>query len=128
MTDKKTIEEMAKDIKSWDDCYDENGDIDLNYTLQQHLYNLNYRKLPENAVVLTKEEYEKKLGEMLDKGYALSKLFMEKVKQQARKETVRGLLKALKAKQVICSPEEDNFVYMLDINELAKQHGVEVEE
>jgi hypothetical protein len=54
----KQIEEMAKDIRSWDDCYDENGDINLDYTLQEYLYILGYRKLPEDSVVLSREEYE----------------------------------------------------------------------
>jgi hypothetical protein len=62
MTDEKQIEEMAKIVgwhcneKSMDycdevDCCDE--------CLARDLYNAGYRKIPENAVVLTREEYEK---------------------------------------------------------------------
>lgn len=126
MTDEKMIEEMAKIVgwrcneKSMDYC-DTVDDCDKCIAID--LYNAGYRKIPKNAVVLTKEEQDKILQATEKRIEQLKKELA-----QTRKETVRGLLKALKAKQVICSPEEDNFVYMLDINELAKQHGVEVEE
>ena len=74
-------------------------------------------ELPENAVVV-----------MPDKLDEYQKAELQIIKDQARKETVRDILQKLKSKQVICSLEEDNFVYMLDIEELAKQCGVEVKE
>ena len=72
----KIIEEMAKHLHSthavsamcvWKDCnhckhadlkrFEEYTCIDLD--LAESLYNAGYRKIPENAVVLKREEYEK---------------------------------------------------------------------
>lgn len=63
--DKQMIEEMAKDIEiAGKTTSFRNGKIDLTLfktseEIAETLYNLNYRKIPENAVVLTKEEYER---------------------------------------------------------------------
>ena len=49
--------------------------------------------------------------------------------KQVEQETAEKIYNYLKVKQVICSPEEvDNFVYMLDIKETAKQFGVVIKE
>lgn len=62
MKDKeKQIVEMAKDFKSYlpsawynDKCV--NGEV---YSMVKHAYEDNYRKIPEDSVVLSREEYEK---------------------------------------------------------------------
>ena len=173
MKDKeKQIEELSKDIDSWDDCYDENGDINLDYTLQEHLYILGYRKLPEDCVVLSEEEYEYLKNESADiaKDYQeMGKFYYEKceecdlLKQQLdemwtfkttqdgkcnildivrrveRKETAEKILSAvyerlilppiwaeMKTKWRIDSKGSKDLKKELD--ELAKQFGVEVEE
>ena len=69
MDKKKQIEEMAKDVELAGKCTSfKNGKIDLTLfktseEIAETLYYLNYRKIPENAVVLTREEYEKLKGE-----------------------------------------------------------------
>lgn len=127
MTDEKMIEEMAKDIfeskvaiDGTDMLFGLFDEDDHYHRMARFLYKHNYRKLPKNAVVLTKEEHKQWLKDCIESNKV--------VEERIRRETATEILKALKTKQVICSPEEDNFVYMLDINELAKQYGVEVEE
>lgn len=138
MTDEKMIEEMAvicEDCKkSCDECFPEYEKVIWKHKIKiedrakhcqallyaQRLYNAGYRRLPENAVVIPEKITEETSPKDIIK--------IAKYNETIRKETAREILKALKAKQVICSPEEDNFVYMLDINELAKQYRVEVEE
>ena len=125
MTDKKLIEEMAKDIfeskveiSGTDMFFGLFDEDDHFHRIARFLYKHNYRKLPENSVVIPEKITEETSPEDIIK--------IAKYNETIRKETVRELLKALKAKQVICSLEEDNFVYMFDVNELAKQYGVEV--
>lgn len=80
----KQIEEMAKvimqpqDCKGYEDnrgCYFGNGKGCKKCKIERHenaqimadyLYNAGYRKIPENAVVLTREEYEKLKDEKAD--------------------------------------------------------------
>ena len=58
----KIIEEMAKTLefccndKNIENC---NSDMSCDYCRAKHLYNAGYRKIPEGAVVITREEYEK---------------------------------------------------------------------
>lgn len=64
----KIIEEMAKVLEG--DCgecytckYFEHKGTNCTYLLgAEYLYNAGYRKIPENAVVLTREEFEKHKG------------------------------------------------------------------
>jgi hypothetical protein len=158
MTDEKQIEEMAKDLNSSISVMTNDSFSDC-LEIAKFLNDLGYRKLPENAVVLTYGEYSDLLSdevEMMERDiaeywatedvatvakelykdgyrklddYAIMVLRKARgIEERIRKQTATEILKELKAKQVICSPEEDNFVYMLDIKELAKQYGVEVEE
>ena len=65
MDKKKQIEEMAKDVELAGKCtVFRNGKIDLTLfrtseEIAETLYNLNYHKIPENAVVLTEKEYNR---------------------------------------------------------------------
>lgn len=79
------------------------------------LYNAGYRKIPENAVVLTKEEY-------ID----LSRNYVTEQIEQVRKETAEKILNEL-----IDSSNKITFFdcrMALGLDKLAKQYGVEVEE
>ena len=65
VTDKQQIEEMAKllcsDYGECEKCFlycSEETPCSVDDDCDK-LYNANYRKVPENAVVLTQEEYEK---------------------------------------------------------------------
>lgn len=81
----------------------------------EKLYNAGYRKIPENAVVLTKEEY-------ID----LSRNYVTEQIEQVRKETAEKILNEL-----IDSSNKITFFdcrMALGLDKLAKQYGVEVEE
>lgn len=91
MTKQEQIEEMAKErneirdiMKLLDKC------VSLNPMYKSEvasvLYGNNYRKLPENAVVLTKEEY-------ID----LSRNYVTEQIEQARKKTAKEILSKLNA-------------------------------
>ena len=127
MTDEKMIEEMAKviyeskvAIDGSDMAFGLSDKDDHFHRIARFLYKANCRKLPENAVIIPEKITEETSTEDIIK--------IAKHNESVRKETAKEILKALKAKQVICSPEEDNFVYMLDIKDLAKQYGLGVEE
>lgn len=63
MNKKKQIEEMAHNLclkeRDCEDC--ECNGVCLAYSTATIIYNAGYRKIPEGAVVLTKEEQEKRL-------------------------------------------------------------------
>ena len=94
--DKQMIEEMAYIIyrygQTYDDCVD-----GAEHTLAKWLINAGYRKIPEGAVVLTKEEHEE-----LQKGvktYNYTAMFKEQDAYrweqgylQGRKETAKEIL------------------------------------
>lgn len=89
----KAIEEMAKDLKeclpsAW--YWQKSVDSDT-YCVAKHLYNAGFRKLLEDSVVLSKEEYEKRVPFEL---YKVAKiLYNEKCEElkQASKETVEKI-------------------------------------
>lgn len=118
MTDEKMIEEMAKILC---DRYGTMSDCKM---LACYLYSQNYRKLPENAVVLTREEYEDlKIAKDFDYGYHNGEsnmtLYYENIRlPEVRKETAREILKYL-------MQFEGYAAYAGE--ELAKKYGVEVE-
>ena len=104
------VNEMAKDIELAGKCTSfNNGKIDLTLfktseEIAETLYHLNYRKIPEGAVVLTREEF---------KAYAFVKEFfdgksttitagelvraLQLYDKQARKETAEKFAERLKA-------------------------------
>lgn len=64
------VERMAALIPRDIVAYDGNGDIDLSYTLPQHLYNEGYRKLLGNVVVLPRKKYIL-AKELIEQGYRM---------------------------------------------------------
>lgn len=81
------------------------------YRHAEALYDAGYRKIPENAVVLTNEEY-------ID----LSRNYVREQIEQARKKT---------AKEILQEWADDNSSMGLDntfVKNIAKKYGVEVEE
>ena len=136
MNEKEMIEEMAKTMcarclmrteeKSciYRECFNER------LHEAEEICNLGYRKLPKDAVVLTKEE----LNDLEYKAYSRGVCFVckkvDEQKEQARKETAKEISKAL----LDCIYYEP-FIhdYELDkveekIKEIAKQYGVEIKE
>ena len=134
MEDKKQIEEMAKimeKIRTKDYYPAEPFSLDapeLEEKLATELYQQGYRKLPENAVVLSREEYEQLLKGIHTTNYTamLYKVHTERIielekrlcnsYEQARKETAKKIITIIKD-------------YYGDISVIAKiteQFGLEV--
>lgn len=115
----KQIEEMAKVIKNSLSLHIEKTII-YPY-IAQDLYACGYRKLPENAVVLSMEEAERFRGQTIN---------IAKVKAQARKETAKEILILLgKGFDETKMTEFKNLPwYKLFYEELKQRYGVEVEE
>lgn len=135
MTDEKQIEEMAivcENCKtSCDKCFDEyEKTIWLNEIKKedradhckailhaQRLYKAGYRKPLENAVVLTKEEYQNDYSSQFNKGYS-----------HGRKETAREIRnKFRELLSQYCEKMTRGFAFKI-LDETIKQCGVEVEE
>lgn len=114
MTKQEQIEEMAKIVDEMYWVYDTTaGDI------AEALYNAGYRKIPENAVVLTEEEY-------ID----LSRNYVTEQIEQARKETAKEILLLLgKGYDETEKTEFNNLQWYKEFcRELKHRYGVEVEE
>lgn len=137
MNDKEMIEEMAKDLK------EEKLYALINKTSYmrsaENLYKAGYRKIPENAVVLTREEYEKiffykelydetkmreqKLNEFNGNLIMENQTLKDKldlVEQDTRKETAREIL------QKIDYESNGQTKQITDL--LRKQYGVDLGE
>lgn len=139
MTKQEQIKEMAKDISYYtnvdcaynrtnfdnpDVCYDckfyKYGKQCEKRMVATELYNAGYRKIPENAIVLTKEEY-------ID----LSRNYVGEQIEQARKETAKEFAEKLKEKTHNYYPSIDSYccsrkvVELKDIYELLNEYEVE---
>lgn len=146
MNDKQQIEEIAEWICSYNcdrsTCFGGCEKCD-NYKLANNLYEQGYRKLPENAVVLTKEEYDEikqyqsyipELKKAFDKvRNATAEMYKdeceywksrcEEIGNVASKETAREILRRfVEFSENPCNSREDI------LEELARQFGVEVKE
>lgn len=126
----KIIEEMAKDIEKakqhiWAGVRTRAEDEDYLWhsrAIAEHLMLQGYRKIPEGSVVLAKEEYENDFCSQFDKGYKI-----------ARKETAKKVLQTVKLRAWANNTDENGKVWNYcitsdELNEIAKQYGVEVEE
>lgn len=131
-----TAEECAK-------CGFKNGRCNA-YRHAEALYNAGYRKIPEDSVVLSREEYEMlanqyknleiKYSNLCD-NYRLCKDANETLKQNIiiiRKETAEKIFtELLKEKQLIdlgCGDGTYEYIDVDDLEDLAKQYGVEIKE
>ena len=88
------------------------------------LYLLGYRKIPENAVVLTGEEYD----ELYIHGYRDGKSFAERfyqplVRAQARKETAEKFAERLHscARNVPYDGNYYDMIFEYDVDEICKE-------
>lgn len=122
MTKKEQISEMAEDVICLSTV--SNAEIDDKATIHllefiDNMYRMGYRKIPENAVVLTMEEY-------ID----LSRNYVGEQIEKARKETAKEILQCLYDKCYEIQNLRECFAHIipLDILTLAKEYGVEVEE
>ena len=113
-TKQEQIEEMTKIVDEMYWVYDTTaGDI------AKALYEAGYRKIPENAVVLTKEEY-------ID----LSRNYVTEQIEQVRKKTAKEILLLLGKGYAETEKTEFNNLqwYKEFCRELKHRYGVEVEE
>ena len=122
---KAMIEEMAKDLIGVTGMRVVNG--------AKYLYKeLNYRKLPEDSVVLTREEYEELL-EIKNRVGKLWSIFI-KVLEQERKDTAEEFAKAIIDKfncgKLSIEDDEDIEIHLTasELFELAKQVGILIKE
>ena len=148
MTKQEQIEKMAADIAKSDcslwehcpkdpkhNCISQNPEIMLesskNYvTIATWLVNLNYRKVPEDAVVLTKEELVKTMesGYVYDttKGNKIN--LIEMTREIERKETAKRIYEKAKKKKYIDNDDEGCYWGAITLDDLADICGVEGEE
>lgn len=113
-TKQEQIEEMAKIVDEMYNVYTTTAD-----DIAEGIYNAGYRKIPENAVVLTKEEY-------ID----LSRNYVREQIEQARKKTAKEILLLLgKGYDETEKTEFNNLQWYKEFcRELKHRYGVEVEE
>ena len=141
MTEQEQIEEMA----NCDPCYERYGECPIkdkatctSWTRAVNQYEQGYRKIPEDAVVLTKEEYEVLANQYknleikysnLSDNYKLCKDANETLKRNVvttRKETAREILNMGK-KLYKMSYHKSNAMPRL-IEWIKVEYGVEIEE
>lgn len=153
MTDEKQIEEMAKSIakeasecsfRLCQDCKyhkkDKLGKTSCQaIMIAEQLYEQGYRKLTPNAVVLSKEEYEKLKGRAEEVFNEMNERMKAEIKierkmgnrkvEQARKETAREFVKSFTFVDFMAYSNGNGELYWVDflvwLDELAKQFGVE---
>ena len=126
MTKQEQIEEMTKErneikdiMKLLDKCVSLNP-MDKS-EVASVLYGNNYRKLPEDSIVLSREELSKALTDNFNMGKKEAQFYSERVAiPTTRKETVREILNAV--------DNESNGQTISITNYLRKNYGVEVEE
>ena len=109
MDEKKQIEDMAHNLCLNElDCEDcERNGVCLAYGTSTIIYNAGYRKIPEGAVVFTREEYDALIAEQkrmrnaferIPCGYSLT--------DETRKDTVKEMLKRFENAFGYCEKEE----------------------
>ena len=138
MKDKeKAIEEMAKVIKSANeiDCirtcdtckyYDDNTKC-ISFGQSIALYNAGYRKLPEDSVVLSREELNDLDYKAYSRGVCCASEKVFEQKEKARKETAEKILRDLYS-EATSNVSETVELTTFQIEQLAKQFGLEIKE
>lgn len=123
MKDKEMIEEMAKDLKT---CLPSNWywlktvDTDT-YLVAKHFHNEGYRKVPEDSVVLTREEFEKYQNLKRDVEYSFEyNQGYTDGQIKGSKETAKKILKWLVETGVINTAPDTTKIYFKE------EFGVEV--
>ena len=123
----KQIKEMAKEIgNTWlvdlegntKDVCEVLDEVDIN-NIARELYDKNYRKLPEDSVVLSRKEYEKlKYTWITD-----SDAYKKGCKETAEK-IFKMLISKLESNQFLSG---ERIIMEVDVENLAKQFDVEIE-
>lgn len=164
--DEKKIEEMAKIINNpmLNYCRELNKCKEIcqysgkscrqytcrDYAYAETLHKAGYQKLPEDSIVLTREEYEKLKNESIDKLFADEAFFKEEfkaneeylqkranrdyikfVKKQERKETAEKFVNLPDSDILVVDTKEYGEIEVVSVErlqELAKELGVEIKE
>ena len=123
----KQIKEMAKEIgNTWlvdlegntKDVCEVLDEVDIN-NIARELYDKNYRKLPEDSVVISRKEYEKlKYTWITD-----SDAYKKGCKETAEK-VFKMLISKLESNQFLSG---ERIIMEVDVENLAKQFDVEIE-
>jgi hypothetical protein len=94
------------------------------YEKSEFLLTAGYRKIPENSVVLTREEYVKfKKQDLFMKDYTIVEV-LENETKKARKETAEKFAEMAKAKKKYITSKSYNVcevVFIKDIDEICKE-------
>lgn len=136
----KELKELAKIIRT---ILEDRTDIkyipDLDFPIAKEVLKHYQPKLPEDSVVLTKEEYEQLKQTIISQLEESTKLCTHLTQKiiDTRKETAREILKEIRkyldtVPQVPPDYYSDDWGYLTKdvdngLNELAKQYGVEVD-
>lgn len=135
MKEKEMIEEMARVIENCTDITDEDycDNITCDKCRARILYNIGYRKIPKDSVVLSREEYNETLEQFRQEIITLSQELVN-----SRKETVEKFAKMVYATLTNRKVWVDMHNWWLEgkecpplkkiLNELSKQFGVEIKE
>lgn len=119
--DNKIIEEIAKEftcIYEDDNCeYCEYRTSCIGLVIARKLYNAGYRKIPENAVVLTEEEYRQDIKDLVRSN--------EKTREETRKETAEKFAERLKEYFIDDFSEYEYDYLCMRIDEICKELGGE---
>ena len=129
MTKQEQIEEMAKDIVRI-------AGLDV-YGKAEELVNLGYRKLPEDSVVLSREEYKR----LLDNAIRVDMEYLDHELAKTRKETAKEIYSkmydfAYRTKSyytdalndIIAKIDETFNDFRIELESLLREYDVEVEE
>ena len=123
----KQIKEMAKEIgNTWlvdlegntKDVCEVLDEVDIN-NIARELYDKNYRKLPEDGVVLSRKEYE----ELKYTWITDSDAYKKGCKETAEK-IFKMLISKLESNQFLSG---ERIIMEVDVENLAKQFDVEIE-
>lgn len=118
------IEEMAQII---------NGSTELDtvayyrcMNIAKTIYNAGYRKIPEDSVVLSREEYKR----LLDNAIRVDMEYLDHELAKTRKKTAKEILQRLYDKCYEVQGLREGYAHIipLDILILAKEYSVEVKE
>ena len=124
----KQIKEVAKEIgNTWlvdlegntKDVCEVLDEVDIN-NIARELYDKNYRKLPEDSVVLSRKEYEKLKYTWITDSDAYKKGCKETVEK-----IFKMLISKLESNQFLSG---ERIIMEVDVENLANQFDVEIEE
>ena len=133
MTKQEQIEEMGKVMpEKIKDPLDNSRYIIFGKSLRREIariyYNAGYRKLPEDSVVLSKEEYKRITKELVTEQRAteIAKEYFEKIRNETAEKIYLQAKAIVDATKHIVQGRE--YIYIDALKEIIKNCGVEIKE